>query len=145
MSGHEYLFHLILHSADLLDEELTRRLRPLGIGPRQARVIEGLSRMGEVSQARLSREFRITQASMSTMTSRLVKGGYITRRPDPGDTRGKLLSLTAEGSALLDRITAVWASMDDHGAELIGRDRFRDLIREAGALRDAMGGTRPGG
>ncbi|SFB08542.1 DNA-binding transcriptional regulator, MarR family [Poseidonocella pacifica] len=144
MTSRRYLFHLLLHSADLLDEELTRRLKPLGIGPRQARVIEGLGRMGEVSQAQLARAFRITQASMSTMTSRLIAGGYIARKPDPKDSRGNLLFLSEEGRALLSEIDRIWASMDDFAAEAIGQDRYKALAQEAGALRDALGGKRPG-
>lgn len=127
-----------------MEEELTRRLKPLGIGPRQARVIEALDRMGEVSQAHLARAFGITQASMSTMTSRMIAGGYITRRPDPDDSRGNLLCLSDEGRTLLTEIDKVWASIDDFGAEVIGKDRYEALASDAKALRDALGGKRPG-
>lgn len=144
MTERRPLFHLLLHSADLLEAELTRRLKPLGLGPRQARLIDGLAHMGEVSQAQLARAFKVTQASMSTMTSRLIAGGYIARRPDPQDTRGNLLSLTDKGRGLLAEIDAVWTSMDAYGADALGANRFKALAQEAGALRDALGGTRPG-
>lgn len=144
MNTHRHLFYLLLHSADMMDAELARRLKPLGLGPRQARVIDGLAHMGEVSQAHLARAFKVTQASMSTMTTRLIAGGYIARRPDPEDTRGNLLTLTDKGRGLLAEIDAVWTSMDTYGAEALGADRFKALTQEAGALRDALGGTRPG-
>ncbi|GAA6202289.1 MarR family transcriptional regulator [Aquicoccus sp. SU-CL01552] len=144
MNARPHLFHLLLHSADLLEAELTRRLKPLGIGPRQAQVIDGLGRMGEVSQARLARAFNVTQASMSTMTTRLIAGGHIARRPDPEDTRGNLLSLTDKGRGLLSQIDAVWRDIDRFAADALGADRFEALAHEAGALRDALGGKRPG-
>ncbi|THH38101.1 MarR family transcriptional regulator [Aliishimia ponticola] len=144
MTSRRHFFHLLLHSAHLMEDELARRLKPLGIGPRQARVIEALDRMGQVSQARLARAFGITQASMSTMTTRMIAKGYIARQSDPEDSRGNLLSLTETGRSLLSEIDTVWSSMDAFAAEAIGKERFESMAREAGALRDALGGTRPG-
>ncbi|MGP6087141.1 hypothetical protein [Antarctobacter jejuensis] len=78
------------------------------------------------------------------MTTQLIAGGYIARRPDPENTRRNLLSLTDKGRGLLSEIDVVWTSMDAYGAKAIGADRFKAQAEEAGALRDALGGTRPG-
>ncbi|MBU2961325.1 MarR family transcriptional regulator [Citreicella sp. C3M06] len=144
MNSRRYLFHLLLHSADLIEAELAARLHPLGLRPRQALVIDGLARMGTVSQARLAREFTVTQASMSTMTARLISGGYILRRPDPEDARGNLLSLSDKGCALLSQIHQVWAEIDALGAQTLGAERYGALMHGAGALRDGLGGVGPG-
>lgn len=144
MNSRRHLFHLLLHSADLIEAELAARLQPLGLRPRQALVIDGLARMGTVSQARLAREFSVTQASMSTMTARLISGGHILRRPDPEDARGNLLSLTEKGQSLLSQIHEVWAGIDALGIGLVGANDYDALMHGAGALRDTLGGTRPG-
>ncbi len=144
MSIRQHQFHLLLHSADLLEDRLRLQLAPLGIGPRQARVIDAMHRMGETSQAALAREFNVKQASMSTMTARLITAGYILRRKDPDDVRGNLLSLTKKGEEMLTQIEVVWDEIDAFAAAAIGAERFDRLTHQAGALRDALGGRRPG-
>lgn len=144
MSNRQYRFHFLLHAATLLEDELRQRLAPLGLGPRQARVIDALSRMGAVSQVRLAREFNITQASMSTMTTRLIKAGLIARRKDPDDPRGNLLSLTEQGQQMMVEIAEVWQQIDAFAADQIGPTPFARLTEDAKALRDVLGGKRPG-
>ena len=107
-------------------------LLPLGIGPRQARVLDALSRMGEVSQVTLAKEFGITQASMSTMTNRLMASGHVVRRDDPADTRGKLLSLSDGGHAMLERAYQAWNELDQHASDAIGADAYKALTSGAG-------------
>lgn len=145
MPSSKHKFHFLLHAADLLGERLRIQLKPLGIRPRQARVIEALERMGRVSQVTLAREFDVSQASMSTMTTRLISGGLISREADPDDPRGNLLSLTDRGRALLSQINAAWDEVDAIAGDAIGAERFNKLTLEAKTLRDALGGCAPGG
>ena len=60
-----YKFHLLLHSADLIEDYLRIKLSPLDLTPRQARVLKALNRLGPVAQVELARSFGITAASMS--------------------------------------------------------------------------------
>jgi len=95
--------HYLLHSAALVEKRLSLLLSPLGLGPRQARVLDALNTLGQTSQIDLARECDITAASMSTMTSRLIDAGYVSRVSDPINTRSNMLSLTPLGLALVDR------------------------------------------
>ena len=104
MTTEPHALHFLLHAADLVEERLRRRLAPLGIRPRQARIVDALDRMGEVSQADLARAFDVTAASMSTMTARLVQAGFIERRAHPDEQRSNLLRLSPKGRALLAEI-----------------------------------------
>lgn len=136
-------FHGLLHSADLVEAELRRRLTPLGVHPRQARIIEAVGRMGPVSQADLASAFGITPASMSTMTDRLLAAGYITRGVDPASRRRQVIDLTETGRALLAGIGKAWTSVDDTMRAALGQDAapFFSLARR---LRDGLGGSVPG-
>lgn len=136
-------FHGLLHSADLVETALRRKLAPLGIQPRQARVVEALARMAPVSQADLASAFRITPASMSTMTDRLLAAGYITRRVDPASRRQNVLELTDKGRSLLASIDEVWSSVDDTIRAVLG-DEAAAFFHLARRLRDGLGGTIPG-
>lgn len=136
--------HYILHSADLIEQDLRRRLAGLDLHPRQARMIDALDRMGQASQIALAREFDVTPASMSTMAARLIAAGYVTRLADPTDHRGNLLRLTEHGESTLSAIRAVWCDVDRMIAARIGADNARTLADLARDLRDAMGGRVPG-
>ena len=140
----QHNFHSLLHSANLIEAELRKQLSPLGLLPRQARIIEAIGRMGSVSQTALADEFGITPASMSTMTDRLLAAGYIARNVDPSSRRQNSLTLTKKGQALLTGIEQAWAATDDAIRHALGpdADALFGLTRK---LRDTLGGKVPGG
>jgi DNA-binding MarR family transcriptional regulator len=138
-------FHLLLHSGSLVEEQLRLRLAPIGFGPRQARVLDALHRMGTASQVELAKEFNVTPASMSTMTSRLVEAGLITSEPDRQERRCSVLTLTAHGSGVLDAIYAAWRDTDRQIESAIGKDKATVLAALTLELRNALGGRTPGG
>ena len=143
MQVDQHEFHGLLHSANLIEAELRQKLAPLGIRPRQARVLEAMARMGAVSQSDLTAAFGVTSAAMSTMTDRLLAAGYITRATDPASRRQNVLELTDKGRTLLTGIGEAWSAVDDTIRAVLGADSatFFDLARR---LRDGLGGTIPG-
>jgi DNA-binding MarR family transcriptional regulator len=145
MRTRRFRFHFLLHSGDVVEDELRRRLMPLGVGPRQARILDALHRMGTASQAELAKEFNVTAASMSTMTSRLVEAGLITSEPDQQERRSSVLTLTKSGNGVLEVIYAAWRDMDLLIEKAIGRDKANALAALALELRNALGGRTPGG
>ena len=136
--------HYLLHSAALIEKCLTTQLKTLGLGPRQARVIDALNRMGSTSQAELARECGITAASMSTMTSRLISAGYITRKTDPLEMRRNTLTLTDLGLSLLNDIKKKWTEVDHIIENAIGVEESKTLAHLTRELRNALGGRAPG-
>jgi len=137
-------FHLLLHSAHLIEDRLRVRLAALGVQPRQARVLDALERMGETSQAELAKEFDLTAASMSTMIGRLLAGGLIHRRIDKKELRKNVVRLTKKGSALLDSIYEEWAEIDREILATMGERDAKYLGELTRNLRDRLGGRRPG-
>ncbi len=145
MTTGPFTLHHLLHSADLVEDVLRRRLARIAMRPRQARVIDALARMEPASQVSLARAFDITPASMSTMTARLIEAEFVTREVDPEEARGNLLRLTPRGRGLLSEIHAAWGDVDQMIAERIGADEAEALSRLTRALRDGLGGRVPGG
>lgn len=104
MKARPVKFHSYLHGAHLLQKRLDTLLAPMGIRPRQARVLNTLSGIGETSQTVLAQQFDVTAGSMSTMIERLLALGLISREKNPSDKPGDLIALTPEGKdALLGR------------------------------------------
>ncbi len=143
MQRDEHDFHGLLHSAALVEADLRRRLAPLGLLPRQARVLEAMGRMGPVSQSDLALAFGVTPASMSTMTDRLMAAGYITRAVDPASRRRQVLELTDTGRTTLAGIGEAWTAVDDAVRAALG-DEATTFFNLGRRLRNGLGGTIPG-
>ncbi|UOA32794.1 Transcriptional regulator SlyA [Sulfitobacter sp. DSM 110093] len=139
-----FKLHFLLHSATLVEEELRKRLARIDMRPRQARMIDALARMEPASQVTLARAFGITPSSMSTMTARLIDGGYITRVIDPNETRSNILRLTDRGRDLLADIHEAWRDIDAMIAARLGETDAQTLSTLTRALRDSLGGHAPG-
>ena len=144
MTKQSYTFHLLLHSAHLLEERLRSRLVPLGVQPRQARVLDALGRMGQTSQVKLARDFGLTAASMSTMTTRLLNAGLIERQVDKRELRSNVLTLSPLGQSLLKKIYHEWQEIDREIDEIIGAEAMAQLGDLTCKLRNAFGGSTPG-
>ena len=139
-----FLLHPLLHSCNLLEDRLRNRLAPFGIQPRQARILAALDRMGPVSQVELAREFHISPASMSTMSSRLIAAELISRRPNQHTARSNVLTLTDKGREMLLAIHEAWHDMDRIIEDSLGVQKARMLAEAARELRNALGGHPPG-
>jgi DNA-binding MarR family transcriptional regulator len=144
MTTDTFSLHFLLHAAALLEERLRERLAKIGIRPRQARIIDALSRIEPASQVSLAREFDITPASMSTMTVRLIEAGFISREPHPDEARSNVLRLTTRGRGLLSEIHAAWRDIDALIVERLGAENAETLARTTRDLRDSLGGRVPG-
>lgn len=144
MTTDSFSLHFLLHAAALVEEKLRERLAEIGLRPRQARIIQALSRMEPSSQVSLAREFSITPASMSTMTVRLIDAGFVSREPHPDEARSNILRLTERGRGLLSDIHVAWRDIDALIAERLGAENAETLARLAHDLRDRLGGHVPG-
>ena len=143
MKKDQHNFHGLMHAADLVEGILREELAPLGILPRQARIVDAINRMEKSSQSELASQFKITAASMSTMTDRLLVAGYIKRTVDPTSRRQNVLELTKTGRKLLNGIDEVWSNMDRKLRKILGQDT-EVFFNKARQLRDALGGKVPG-
>ena len=68
-------------------------------------VLSALRRAGtpyELSPGRLLRATLVTSGTMTNRIDRLADRGLVERHPDPGDRRGVIVRLTAEGKASVD-------------------------------------------
>ncbi|WP_298971663.1 MarR family winged helix-turn-helix transcriptional regulator [uncultured Roseobacter sp.] len=144
MAKKPHKFHSLLHSADILEKRLATLLTPVGITTPQARILSVLNRTGEVSQTVLTERFDVTSGSMSTMIDRLLKLGMIDRRKNPEDRRGDLISITDQGTAVLNEVRDVWQDIDEMIAEKLGPKNAALLAELTRELKFALGGRVPG-
>ncbi|MBM6588736.1 MarR family transcriptional regulator [Brevibacterium sp. RIT 803] len=72
-------------------------------------VLSALRRSGapyQLSPSTLLQETLVTSGTMTNRIDRLVTAGWVERLPDPGDRRGVLVRLTADGRATVDSALA---------------------------------------
>ncbi|MBB5721544.1 DNA-binding MarR family transcriptional regulator [Loktanella ponticola] len=143
MTTRDFNMHFLLHSAALIEDRLRQRLADVGIPPRQARMLDALGRAGTASQADLARAFNIKPASMSTMTTRLIDAGLISREVDPNETRSNILRLSARGQGLLSDIHTAWRDIDRLIEDRLGAENAALLTDLTQQLRDGLGGEPP--
>ena len=102
-----------------------------------------LDHLGKASQVDLARRFDVTTASMSTMTSRLIKAGFIAKEHDQRELRCNILTLTDSGRGMLKAIYEAWEDMDRTIEDAIGADKSKVLGELTSELRNGLGGRAP--
>lgn len=133
-------FHSLLHSADLVEKNLSTLLSSVGLRPKQARVINVLKRLGTASQVELAEWFGVTAASMSTMIDRLLAAKFVVRHKNPADQRIDVVALTPQGEALVEEIRCVWRDVDKLIIAAIGEEKAEQLTALTRELKTALGG-----
>jgi DNA-binding MarR family transcriptional regulator len=101
------LAELLVQASWRIRREARKELAPLGVTFGQARVMRVLARLGEPTRmADLAGSLEIVPRSMTTMIDALEAAALVARDPDPHDRRSVLVTLTAAGRDLLDRVDA---------------------------------------
>jgi DNA-binding MarR family transcriptional regulator len=86
---------------------LARRLRQeagADLGPSQTAALATVERHGPLSPSELAEIERIRRPTVTRIVRHLEQAGLIERVTDPQDGRASILSVTAEGRALLRRL-----------------------------------------
>jgi DNA-binding MarR family transcriptional regulator len=96
----------ITRASALLQRELERVFAEHGLAGGDFDVLATLRRSGppyRLTPGELSRSTMVTTGGMTKRLDRLESQRLIRREPDPSDRRGRLIALTDEGRALIDR------------------------------------------
>ena len=94
-------------------------------------VLQGPTTVGEIAAT-----MRITHVSVSQACRSLEKAGIIASTPDPVDARRRILSLTAEGTGLVERMWPLWQAFNAAAAELDAE--AGDVVAALDRLDDAL-------
>ncbi|QAY58576.1 MarR family transcriptional regulator [Microbacterium protaetiae] len=91
------------HKVSTLGARMTARHMPLTARSDFA-VLAALEEFGPLSQAQLCRRLGIDRNDVSGIIGRLEADARVDRKPDPGDRRRNLVTLTPSGARYLDEI-----------------------------------------
>lgn len=100
------LFGRLLEAAErLMRDHMNPLFAEAGLQPGEFDVIATLKRSGPpylLSPTQLYEATMITSGGMTNRLDRLERAGFVERRSDPNDRRGKLIALTAAGKRVID-------------------------------------------
>ena len=122
--------------AALVERELEGVFAGFGLSGGDFDVLATLRRAGaphRLTPGELSRSTMITTGGMTKRLDRLEARGLIRRAPDPRDRRGKLIGLTTEGRALVDRAVEAHLRNEERLLSSLsgpGREHLAALLRE---------------
>lgn len=71
----------------------------------------------------------VAMPHVTTEAGKLVRAGMLTKRPNPRDRRGVLVSLTAAAEAALERLAPFLREINDTLFDGVGREEFLALAR----------------
>ncbi|MFA1547376.1 MarR family winged helix-turn-helix transcriptional regulator [Actinomadura chokoriensis] len=84
-------------------EELVRRVKEAGLGPRHVPALMQLVLHGPAPVGVLARHMALSPATVSQLVGELQRGGFVERRPDERDRRRMIVSLADEHRASIER------------------------------------------
>jgi DNA-binding MarR family transcriptional regulator len=128
-----------------IDQELNALFAGHRLSPAAFGALVTLVRLGGergVSQRSLMDELGLTSGTVSVRVDRLIEAGLVERKPDPDQKRNVLVSLTAEGRQLVERIVPahlanerrLLASLSDEERELLSSLLRKMLVEFEGSL-----------
>ncbi len=106
-------------------------IEPAGLTPGEYGLLAAVDDGPELDQRRLAAALGIDVVSVGQMIDRLEAAGWVERRMDPRDRRVRLLTATAEGSALRARLRPAALQAQERIMSVLSDDEqalFLDLL-----------------
>ena len=110
-----------------LDADLSER-KVEGIRPAHRVVFMHLDRFGASRSVDLAATAAIRPQSMMKIVHELEQLGLVTRRPDPTDSRAKLVEFTAAGQKLIAELTRSTETVWDQYAKQLGSKKLEQSL-----------------
>ena len=99
------------------------------VTPVQFAMLNTLADQSGVDQVTLASMVGFDPATSGSVISRLESKGWVRRQEDPGDRRRKLLSITAEGRRVVQRLQRQVDRVQDRILEPLSATEGRQLVR----------------
>src|SRR3954453_1648826 len=118
-----------------------RRLRQeagVDLSPSQTAALGTIERRGPLTPSEVASIERIQRPTATRVIARLEEAGWVSRASDPEDGRSSLVSITADGRALLERGPANTAPPPPRRLDALDRDDRATLERAAEILERAL-------
>lgn len=111
-------------------------MRPLGLRNTQFTLLAALQTLGPISIGELSDELATDPTTLNRNLEILTRRGFVQDKPMK-DGRVRAVSLTAEGRAIYKKVLPVWRATQSELLELLGGQRWPDIVSGLGEIEKA--------
>jgi DNA-binding MarR family transcriptional regulator len=112
-----------------VDRRFTHHFRTIGLTAPQFSIMILIRENSGCTPGDLVAPMGIGQNNLVGIVGDLIKRGYVTKTTDQSDRRARILTLTPEGSKVLDEAHEVHDLYQAEYVERMGADRLRELVR----------------
>ena len=142
MQQHEFLPYRISVLSRIFDRQADRRsLTRRGLSLTDSRVLGHLFVNQQATVRGLAEEMHMHRPQISRAMSTLVRRNYARKRPDPGDRRSAVFTITAKGNRLYHEMIDSGRRGQRTLGQFLGYDRYHVLNDTLRVLIDAFGPT----
>ncbi len=134
-----------MHNGRLLQRAVDEELSPLGLHHGQGRMLQAISRVGEITQADLARRMDVRPATITNMLKPLEEKKLIRRAVDPATNRARVVSLTVKGARVSLEVQAAWDRVENRLANDFTKTELTEVFQGLEKVRSALGGKGPDG
>lgn len=135
------LGYQINHLARLMAAALRARTEPLGVAPGQFAQMLALYEEDGLNQGELCERVRIDQSTMAHTLQRMVRDGLVERRPDQGDRRRAVLSLTPRSRELQPALVGAAREVNALATQGLAAAEVEAFMRVTAVLITNLSGT----
>lgn len=104
-------------------------LRDLDLQPGQDVVLLEIARLGQASQNELAKAVEVDEPSVGRSIARLEAKEFLTRSVDPGDSRRRVVELTAEGRKLIPKLKRIYVRLAREAVDTADSAAARRLLK----------------
>jgi MarR family transcriptional regulator, 2-MHQ and catechol-resistance regulon repressor len=129
------LWVVLARAFDAVSRHSRTSIARFGLGVTEFGVLEVLYHKGELPVCQVQQRILVESSSTTYVVDKLCKRGLVRRRPSPSDRRVTLLSLTAAGRRIIQRIFPSHAETIRNAVGALSpadQDRAIDLLRTLG-------------
>lgn len=116
-------------AAKVVSERLDAALRPLGLTASNYYFVLKMHAAGELTQDQLFKLIHLSPSNVTRRLAQLEAAGFVAKSRDPADGRTWRLALTAAGEALVPRLDAVLAGVNQAAFGQLNEAERRQLGR----------------
>jgi DNA-binding MarR family transcriptional regulator len=120
-----------------------RRHELAGLTPTQLSALSTVDKTGPLRLGDLAAAEKIAPSTLTRLVTVLEDRGYVRRGPVPGDARAAVLSVTAEGHAILERIRQESTILLADSLRTLSPDQLAALTAALPALEKLANATPP--
>ncbi|GAA2683404.1 MarR family winged helix-turn-helix transcriptional regulator [Streptomyces aculeolatus] len=130
----------VMRAHQILLAQVDAVVKPYGLtfARYEALVLLTFSKAGELAMSKIGERLMVHPTSVTNTVDRLVRSGYVAKRPNPNDGRGTLASITDRGREVVEQATHDLMAMD-FGLSAYDEEQCAEIFAMLRPLRIAAG------